>query len=177
MVDGRCARLQPVYGSEYALQSLGFNPENNTENTTTAAGIGNVSVKALLTARHADGSNQLNNYVDITGYQPTNANGNEVNYLDKWTPELLGDPQNPTPQKSLTPQWGAVVPFALDHQSIEAFRPVAPEPFLLVEGATVYLNEGKIELADGQKIDISRDLVGTIINPAFIKQSWQSRHR
>lgn len=155
------------------LQSLGFNPENNTEDATIAAGIGNTAAKALLATRHADGSNQLNNYVDITGYQPTNANGNEVNYLDKWTPELLGNPQNPTPQKSLTPQWGAVVPFALNHQSIEALRPVAPEPFLLVEGATVYLNEGKIELADGQKIDISRDLVGTIINPAFIKQSEQ----
>ena len=159
------------------LQSLGFSPKNSTENnttdTTTAAGIGNAAAEALLKVRHTDGSNQLNQYADITGYQPTNPSGNPINQLDKWTPELLGNPQNPTPQKFLTPQWGAVVPFALDSQSIEAFRPVAPEPFLLVEGATVYFDEGEIELADGQKVDINRDIIGTVINPAFIEQTEQ----
>lgn len=155
------------------LQSLGFSVENNTEDTATAAGIGNAAAKALLAARHADGSNQLNNYADITGYQPTNASGNQMNQLDKWTPELLGDPQNPKAQKFLTPQWGAVVPFALNDQSIEAFRPVAPEPFLLVEGATVYFNEGEIELASGQRVEIDRGIIGTIINPAFIEQTEQ----
>ena len=155
------------------LQALGFSAENNTADTTTAAGIGNAAAKALLDVRHADGSNQLNNYVDTTGYRSANANGNQVNHLDKWTPELLGNPQNPTTQKFLTPQWGAVTPFALDDLSIEALRPVAPEPFLLVDGATVDLDNGKIVLANGQKVDISRDIVGTLINPAFIEQTEQ----
>ena len=103
------------------MADLGFNvdsytPEDHIEDTTTAAGIGNVAAKMLLETRHTDGSNQLNNYVDNTGYTPINANGNEVVQLDKWTPELLGDPQNPTAQKFLTPQWGSVTPFALDDE-------------------------------------------------------------
>ena len=153
------------------MASLGFSTENNSQDQTTAAGIGNSAAKALLEIRHVDGSNQLNNYADNTGYQPINANGNEVVQLDKWTPELLGDPQNPTAQKFLTPQWGSVTPFALDDKSIEVFRPVAPEPFLLVEGATVDLDSGTITLENGQQVAISREIVGTIINPAFIEQS------
>ena len=160
------------------MADLGFNvdsytPEDHIEDTTTAAGIGNVAAKMLLETRHIDGSNQLNNYVDNTGYTPINANGNEVVQLDKWTPELLGDPQNPTAQKFLTPQWGSVTPFALDNERIEEFRPVAPEPFLLVEGATVDLDNGQIILAGGETVAISREIVGTIINPAFIEQTEQ----
>ena len=160
------------------MKDLGFNvdsytPADHTEDTTTAAGIGNVAARALLNTRHADGSNQLNNYVDNTGYAPINANGNEVVQLDKWTPELLGDPQNPTAQNFLTPQWGSVTPFALNGDNIEAFRPVAPEPFLLVEGATVDLDNGQIILANKETVAISREIVGTIINPAFIEQTEQ----
>ena len=57
--------------------------------------------------------------------------------------------------------------------SIEEFRPVAPEPFLLVEGATVDLDNGQIILAGGETVAISREIVGTIINPAFIEQTEQ----
>lgn len=153
------------------MSELGFDVDIKAESETTAAGIGNLAAKALLAIRQVDGSNQLNGYVDNTGYQPVNANGNEVVQLDKWTPELLDTPQGLTPQAFLTPQWGAVTPFSLDNDSIEAFRPARPEPFLLVEGATVDLDNGKIVLASGEEVTISRNIVGTIINPAFIEQT------
>ena len=153
------------------MNNLGFDIENNTLETTTAAGIGNASAKALLDIRHGDGSNQLNGYVPTTEYVPINPDGNSVTQLDRWTPELLGDPDNPTPQNFLTPQWGSVTPFSLNDESIEAFRPVAPEPFLLVEGATVNLENDTITLQNGDIVAISRDLIGTLINPAFIEQS------
>ncbi|GGA27086.1 DUF6851 domain-containing protein [Okeania sp. KiyG1] len=62
------------------MTELGFDPNNTTTDTTTPAGIGNVSAEALLTFRRNDGSNQLGNdpngdgtpYSDISGYQPTN---------------------------------------------------------------------------------------------------------
>lgn len=55
------------------MSDLGFNVQNNTLDTTTAAGIGNVSAIALLSLRHVDGSNQLNGYADNTGYKPVKA--------------------------------------------------------------------------------------------------------
>ena len=153
------------------MEDLGFDPDNNTLETTTAAGIGNASAKALLDMRHNDGANQLNNYVPTAEYVPVNPDGNSVTQLDRWTPELLGDPANPTPQNFLTPQWGNVTPFALDDERIETFRPVAPEPFLLVEGATIDLNSDTITLQNGDVVAVSRDLIGTLINPAFIEQA------
>ena len=168
--------LTDLFPSQKALfdqqmARLSFSTENNSKDETTAAGIGNAAANALLEIRHADGSNQLNNYVDNTGYQPVNAKANEIVQLDKWTPELLGTSPNQRLQKFLTPQWGEVTPFALNDKTIEDFRPVAPKPFLLVEGATVDLASGTIMLAGGQQVNISREIVGTIINPAFIEQA------
>ena len=150
------------------MADLGFDPSNITTDTTTAAGIGNVSAEALLEFRHQDGSNQLNNYVDTTGYQPVNTS-EELIDIELWTPENvpIDDPTAPV-QQFLTPQWGEVTPFGLD--SGEQLRPVAPEPFLLVE-ADVDFEARTITLEDGSVVDISRDLVGTVINPEFIAQA------
>jgi hypothetical protein len=57
--------------------------------------------------------------------------------------------------------------FGLD--SSAAFRPDAPEPFLLVNG-TVNLADKTITV-NGDVMNISKDLIGTVINPAFIEQA------
>ncbi|NET41693.1 DUF6851 domain-containing protein [Okeania sp. SIO2B3] len=161
------------------MAQLGFDPNNTTTDTTTAAGIGNVSAEALLTFRRNDGSNQLGNdpngdgtpYSDISGYQPTNLPGETTN-IELWTPErvpidaLPGEEQRI--QRFLTPQWGNVKPFSLT--SLEEIRPEAPEPFLLVDGE-VDLEARTITLADQSVVNITPDIVGTIINPGFIQQA------
>ncbi|WP_264321262.1 vanadium-dependent haloperoxidase [Zarconia navalis] len=161
------------------MAQLGLDPGNTTSDTTTPAGIGNASAAALLAFRHNDGSNQLGTdangdgtaYSDITGYQPTNATGNSSN-IELWTPELV--PINAQPgqeigtQSFLTPQWGEVTPFGLEFGG--QFRPVEPKPFLLVDGE-VDLEARTITLTDGSTVNISRDIVGTIINPEFIEQA------
>ncbi|NES67616.1 MAG: vanadium-dependent haloperoxidase, partial [Okeania sp. SIO2D1] len=52
----------------------------------------------------------------------------------------------------------------------DIFRPTAPEPFLLVDGE-VDLEARTITLADGSVVEITPDIIGTIINPAFIEQT------
>lgn len=155
---------------------LGYDPHNDTTDTTTPAGIGNVSAQALLDFREQDGSNQLgdnpngndNPYSDITNYQPVNS-PDEIIDLALWTPENVPiDDPNGSIQQFLTPHWGEVTPFALDSGS--QFRPVAPEPFLLVEGTTD-LEAQTITLEDGSVLDIDRSLIGSIINPEFIDQA------
>ncbi|MGD1804613.1 DUF6851 domain-containing protein [Dapis sp. BLCC M126] len=161
------------------MTELGFDPNNTTTDTTTPTGIGNVSAEALLTFRRNDGSNQLGNdpngdgtpYSDISGYQPTNPPGETTN-IELWTPErvpidaLPGEEQRI--QTFLTPQWGNVTPAFLT--SLEEIRPEAPEPFLLVDGE-VDLETRTITLADQSVVDITPDIVGTIINPEFIAQT------
>jgi len=161
---------------KFLMLELGYDPSNDTTDTTTAAGVGNVSAQALLDFRDQDGSNQLgdnpngngNPYSDITNYQPVNS-PNEILNLELWTPENVPiDDPNGSIQQFLTPQWGEVTPFALDSGS--QFRPVAPEPFLLVEGTTD-LEAQTITLEDGSVLDIDRSLIGSVINPEFINQA------
>jgi len=79
---------------KFLMLELGYDPSNDTTDTTTAAGVGNVSAQALLDFRDQDGSNQLgdnpngngNPYSDITNYQPVNS-PNEILNLELWTPE------------------------------------------------------------------------------------------
>ena len=155
---------------------LGYDPRNNTKDTTTPAGVGNVSAAALLDFRQNDGSNQLGDnlnsngkrYSSIVDYKPINS-ADEIVNLEYWTPENipLGD-DNDRVQQFLTPHWGDVVPFALD--SGEQFRPVAPEPFLLIDG-TIDLDTQTINLDDGSTLTIDRSLIGAVINPEFIYQA------
>lgn len=162
------------------LAELGYDAANTSTNTTTPSGIGNISAEALMSVRRNDGSNQLGTdangtlgvpYSDISGYTPTNPTGDPID-ISLWTPEFV--PIDSTPgtedsiQSFLTPHWGDVMPFSLSSGS--QLRPVAPEPFLLVDG-TVDLDAGTITLADNSVVPISADSVGTIINPVFIQQT------
>lgn len=162
------------------MEQLGYDPANQTNDITTAAGIGNVMARELIELRHRDGANQLGDdpagtsgvaYSDITGYESVNEVG-ETTEIDLWTPERVPIDSEPGSendiQEFLTPHWGAVDSFSLESGS--EFRPEAPEPFLLVEG-TVDLAAKTITLADNSVIDIEPAIVGTIINPAFIEQA------
>ncbi|NET42092.1 DUF6851 domain-containing protein [Okeania sp. SIO2B3] len=161
------------------MAELGYDPNNTTTDTTTPAGIGNVAAEALLTFRRNDGSNQLGNdpngdgtpYSDISDYEPTNPIGDPID-IESWTPETIPIDAEPGEEERvqtfLTPQWGDVIPFSL--ASGDVFRPTAPEPFLLVDGE-VDLEARTITLADGSVIEITPDIIGTIINPAFIEQT------
>ena len=155
------------------MSQLGLDPSNTTADTSTPAGIGNVSAEALMSIRRVDGSNQLNGYVDNTGYTPANASPEAGTDPFFWTPEHVPiDDSTARLQNFLTPQWGNVVPFGLNTGS--QVRPVAPEPFLLpgVEG-TVNSQTRTVTLANGQQLPITPDLVGTVINPGFITQSQE----
>ncbi|MEM9927172.1 MAG: vanadium-dependent haloperoxidase [Cyanobacteria bacterium P01_D01_bin.50] len=164
------------------MVELGFDPDNNTTDTNTAAGIGNVMASELLEFRRQDGSNQLGDdpngtagvpYSDTTGYQPVNT-ATEMVDIERWTPELVPIDAEPgrevRTQQFLTPQWGNITPFGLTEGS--QFRAEAPKPFLLVDG-TVDLENKTITLEDGSVLDIDKSLIGDVINPEFIAQAQE----
>ena len=43
------------------MSTLGYDPADNTTDTSTPVGIANVAAEAVLEFRHRDGSNQLGN--------------------------------------------------------------------------------------------------------------------
>jgi Ca2+-binding RTX toxin-like protein len=159
------------------MSDLGFDISNTTTDPTIPAGIGNISAESLMQFRHNDGSNQLNGFVDTTGYQPVNSSIDSIVDIAKWTPEFVpidsqsGDNEFLRQQSFLTPQWSVVTPFALNDPS--AVRPGAPETFLLVDGATVDFQNATVTLADNSIVPIDSSIVGTIINPEFIEQAEQ----
>ncbi|MEM9945139.1 MAG: DUF6851 domain-containing protein [Cyanobacteria bacterium P01_D01_bin.36] len=153
------------------MAELGYDTANTTTNTTAAAGIGNVSAEALMAYRRNDGANQANGYESTIDYTPVNTSSS-VQDLEKWTAERVPIDSTDGPLQSfLTPHWGTVETFGLEDS--DAARPVAPQPFLLVENATTDLVAGTITLASGTVLQISTALIGTIINPAFIAQAEQ----
>jgi hypothetical protein len=73
--------LFPDSGEIYHFMAddLGYDPGDESADTSTAAGVGNIACNAVLTERHRDGSNQLGDmtengtpYWDYTDYSPVN---------------------------------------------------------------------------------------------------------
>lgn len=179
-----CNDLFPEQSATFTnlMNTLGFDPGHRANDSTSPAGVGQTLARALLDVRHNDGSNQLGTsvngtsgvrYSDPTNYVPVNPVGDSID-IEKWTPERV--PIDAAPdvpmhdQHFLTPHWGTVTPFAIT--SMDSIRPAAPQPFLLVEG-TVDLSTKTITLADNSVVDITPEIVGTIINPGFIDQSQE----
>ncbi|MDY6805986.1 MAG: vanadium-dependent haloperoxidase [Cyanobacteriota bacterium] len=149
------------------MLELGYDPSLASTDTNTPEGIGTVSADALLDFRRNDGSNQLNGYEDTTDYQPVNS-PDEVADLNRWQPlrQPLEDPEG-TVQKFLTPQWGEVIPFALE--SGDEFRPPAPPEAdtALFQQRTEEILNISANLTDEQKIiaEFWEDGAGTSFPP------------
>ena len=140
------------------------------------AAMGRAAASALIGARANDGSNQWNGYAmpETEGdpiYSVVNGGPGVMTDIERWTPENVPiDPEDAMPEQTfLTPQWGDVTPFGME--SGDAHRPPPPEPFFLVEGAKLDMYGGTVSLPDGTEMPLSRDLIGTVINPAFIAQA------
>ena len=150
------------------MNSLGYNPNNTSTDTTTAAGIGNTIAATLMNARRNDGSNQLNNYVDTIGYSTPNTPTQVVD-IELWTPESVPIDSGSALQRYLTPHWGTVQSFSLTDNA--QYRPPEIIRFLLDPNASADLQAGTITRANGTVVPISAALVGVDINPAFIQQA------
>jgi PAP2 superfamily len=121
--------LFPKRQSFFAARMTELGYPNFATDTSTEASIGNAAAAAVLTYRHADGSNQTNNSdgtvtypCSKTGpcyYQPTKQ-WYEPTEAWRWQPLCVPlsatckpvNPTGPNPQAPLTPQWANVIPFA-----------------------------------------------------------------
>jgi hypothetical protein len=105
------------------MASLGYDPGEYTTDAALPAGVGNLVARAVLEFRHRDGSNQLGNYADYTGFVPRNDPMNLIS--GAFDPGTVDDPNawQPLTYRDasgavVTPgfvgaQWQHVTPFAL----------------------------------------------------------------
>lgn len=128
---------------------------------------------------------------DAAKYTPVNPDPDSVTVIDAWTPEWREGASGPRLQKFLSPEFPLIEPFALPSTSggatdFAAIRPERPEPFFLqgFEDAQLDIAAGTVTLAQaatigevahesGAIIPVTRALIGTVINPAFITQAEQ----
>lgn len=162
-----------------------------TDDGSPEAAIGIDAAEDLIALRFDDGSNQAGGFQ--ASYTPTNPSPLEINDITAWTPENVPiDPEDASPEQSfLTPQWLDVESFALPEfadgsTDFDAIKPVAPKPFFVAgqSGSTLDFNAQTITLgADvtiggtdysaGDVIPVSKDLIGPVINQAFIDQALE----
>ncbi|MEQ1821773.1 MAG: vanadium-dependent haloperoxidase [Fimbriimonadaceae bacterium] len=116
--------LNDIYPSQKALfdaemVAQGYDPADVSVDQTVPSGVGNLCAEEVKTFRHADKSNQLNNYADTTGYVPVNT-VDTVNDPDRWQPLRFTNGATPG---FVGPQFGLVKPFGMVSGS--QFRPAS----------------------------------------------------
>ncbi len=100
---------------ESLMLSLGFDPDNTSIDGDSPAAVGNRIAQEVLSFGLGDGSNELGNYADTTGYMPSNPplivteTGTVMDDPNHWQPLTI----NGQTQQFLTPHWGDVATFAL----------------------------------------------------------------
>ncbi|HUI26812.1 MAG TPA: hypothetical protein VL403_12080, partial [Candidatus Kryptonia bacterium] len=125
------------------MMALGYDPTNTTTAGDTPAAVGNRIAQAVITYGLSDGSNEVNNYADPT-YSPINPPlivalpGTTMLDPNRWQPLALSHQvsQNGIPipgnvQVYVAPQWGSVLSFAADLNTL-----LPPPPPRLHDPAT-----------------------------------------
>jgi hypothetical protein len=117
------------------VASVGLDPDNASDDITTAIGIGNVAGRRVAEARERDGMNQLGDeggrkynrrpYEDYTGYRPVNS-AFKLSDPSRWQP-LLTSPGTGTfsIQHFAMPQWALARPYS--YSNVRRFRVPAPD--------------------------------------------------
>ncbi len=104
------------------MDCLGYDTSFVSTVGSSPAAIGNRVAEAVLTYGLGDGANEVNGYVDTTGYTPSNPplvvtdTGTTVVDQNLWQPLVVKG----NTQSFLTPHWGNVTPFAMTKSDPDA---------------------------------------------------------
>ena len=158
----------PYQAAEWRNMMLdnGLDPDDDSEDLTTATGIGNAAGRAIADAREHDGMNQLGDenrtrhrrpYSDYTGYAPVNS-AYRLTDPSRWQPKLNeGFNGLSSVQSFVTPQYALTTPYS--YSSPEIFH--APPPVksdwrrnkAAYRAQAAHVMTVQANLTDAQKLD------------------------
>ena len=101
------------------MNRLGYDPSTTTTTGDSAAAVGNRIGQAYIDFGLGDGSNEINDYVDTSGYSTSNpplvvaTPGITMDDPDRWQPLTIQVDGGEQTQRFLTPHWGDVTTFAV----------------------------------------------------------------
>lgn len=168
------------------MEAQGLDP---SATGSAAAQLGIDAAEDLLALRDDDGSNQAGGYTG--SFTPTNSSPLDIQDIAAWTPENVPlDPEDGSPEQSfLTPHWLEVESFALPEDAdgntdFSQTLPPPPEPFFAAgyEGSSLDMatktitlgaavTVGGMDYAAGDIVEVSKALIGSVINEGFIAQA------
>lgn len=106
------------------LSNVGLDPDDDSQDITTAIGLGNVAGAGVVAGRQNDGMNQLGNedreynpmpYMDYTRYSPVNT-AYKLRNPSRWQPDLQRQGMGLYKiQQFVTPQYAYVEPYSYSH--------------------------------------------------------------
>ncbi|MCO6455061.1 MAG: M10 family metallopeptidase C-terminal domain-containing protein [Pirellulaceae bacterium] len=148
------------------MTELGYDPGFQSTVGDSPAAVGNRIAQTVLAFGHGDGSNEIQNFIDTSGYQPVNGPGpvteSGVQLIDpnRWQPLVVSG----NTQRFLTPHWGDVSTFAVSKPGPDAVHQDPGAPPLLGGLGDAAFKDGIVEVlrysstldpAQGVMIDIS----------------------
>ncbi|MFU8852191.1 DUF6851 domain-containing protein [Micromonospora sp. SL1-18] len=181
------------------MTSVGLDPDDQQENTTTPVGIGNLAAKAVIAARQRDGMNELGDeggrkynllrYRDYTGYRPVNT-AYQVDNPSRWQPNVTTPrPGIFTAQQFVTPQMGRVKPYSYgdprefqcpppknsDHRNKQAYKQQVDE-VLAVSASLTDEMKMAAELYDNKFIGVGASVGIAAANAGLDLDGWVEAH-
>ncbi|MBK1878499.1 FG-GAP-like repeat-containing protein [Pelagicoccus mobilis] len=165
-----------LFGFRWLMQQLGYDPDDTSVEGNSPAAVGNRIGNAVLEINYHDGSNELNDYADTSGYEavndpmPVELSGTEVVDINRWQPLLFqnavsqnGIPIGELTQTFLGVNWREVDTFALQKptSSTIAFDPGPPPQYpdqrqaFIDSTVEVIRFSSYLDPQDGEMIDIS----------------------
>jgi len=152
------------------LQAEGLNPDDNSEDISTAVGLGNKAGKAVVAFRERDGMNQLGDeggvkynrqpYADTTGYQPVNS-PTDLREPGRWQPRITSNGNGiHKVQQFVTPQYAKVRPYSYNSPANfqaprpDASNPRGPKGFSAYKAQVDEVLQASANLTDRQKLTV-----------------------
>jgi hypothetical protein len=175
--------LLPKRNAEWKMMliSVGLHPNNNTENNTTAIGIGNRAGNAVVRNRENDGMNQLGNeggvdfnrqpYSDYTGYEPVNT-AYALRNASRWQPRLTtGGNGIFTVQQFVTPQFARTRPYS--YRDPDEFRTPRPDDSMQ-PGSRAYQDQADEVLRTSANLTDYQKMVAELFNNKILSLGFSA---
>lgn len=170
-------RLIPEFRQQWRdmMSSVGLDPDDAAENTTTPAGLGNLAARKAFEAREHDGTNRdgdeggvkynREKYADYTGYRPVNT-AYRLRHPSRWQPDIVTNGQGTfTVQQFENPQMRLAKPITYDNP---ARFPLAPPRSSDYRNRAAYKQQADQVLAASAGMTDTQKMTSELINDKFL---------